>query len=224
MKSKKIIYRTIAMLCFAFVLLMVVSAASIFLDTKSRYDVPNLVRNMILMFIAALVGAVLWISTTPKNLREKQFYGMMTGLTTIYAITLLAILFGTLDIYHRTVGGQSAYNLVPFRTIGEYIEKFRTGELRRWVVVENLLGNLVLFAPVGVIAPFYVREFRKLKWFALFLFAGLILTEVLQRVTARGCMDIDDVILNSIGALVMFFIIWNKKATKLWTDIGIISC
>lgn len=223
MKTKKIILRTIAMLCFAFVLLMIVAAASIFLDPKSRFDVRNLVRNMVLMFLAAMVGAVLWISTTPKNLREKQFYGMMTGVTTIYGIALLAILFGTLDIYHRTVGGQVAYNLVPFRTIGEYLSSYRTGELGRWVVIENLVGNLILFAPVGVIAPFYVREFRKLPWFLLFLFTVLVLTEVLQRMTLRGCMDIDDVILNSIGAIVVFLIIWNKRATALWTDIGIIG-
>ena len=113
-------------------------------------------------------------------------------------------------------------DLVPFKTIGEYLEAFRTGELRRWVVVENLVGNLILVAPVGVIAPFYVREFRKLPWFLLFLYAVLIATEVLQHVTSRGCMDIDDVILNSIGAIVMFLIIWNKRATRLWTDIGII--
>lgn len=224
MKAKKILLRTIAMLCFAFVLLIVVSAASIFLDPKSHFDIPNLVRNLILMFIAAIVGAVLWISTTPKNLREKQFYGMMTGMTTIYAITLLAILFGTLDIYYRTVGGHSAYNLVPFRTIGNYIKAYQTQELNRWIVVENLIGNLILFAPVGVIAPFYVREFRKLLWFLLFLFAVLVLTEVLQHITSRGCMDIDDVILNSIGAITVFLLVWNKRATKLWMDIGIISC
>ena len=224
MKKRKIVFRAIAMLSFAFVLLLLVGEASIFLDPKSHFDIPNLVRNMILMFIAATVGVVLWISTTPKNLREKQFYGMMTGVTTIYAIALIAVLFGTFDIYYRrSLGATSRYNLVPFRTIGEYLEALGTGELNRMVVLENLLGNLVLFAPVGAIAPFYARELRKLPWFLLCLFTGLILTEILQRVTGRGCMDIDDVILNSIGAIIVFFVAWNKRAVKLWKDIGIIS-
>ncbi len=224
MTKRRIICRAIAMLCFAFVLLILVGAASIFLDPKSHFDIPNLVRNLILMFIAAMVGMVLWISTTPKNLREKQFYGMMTGVTTIYAIALLAILFGTFDMYYRrTLGATWAYNLVPFRTIGEYLGALKTGELGGMIIIENLLGNLVLFAPVGAIAPFYARELRKLPWFLLCLFAGLILTEVLQRVTSRGCMDIDDVILNSIGAIIVFLLVWNKRAVKLWKDIGIIS-
>ncbi|MBO4626611.1 MAG: VanZ family protein [Lachnospiraceae bacterium] len=224
MKKRKIAFRAIAMLSFAFVLLLLVGEASIFLDPKSHFDIPNLVRNMILMFIAAMVGVVLWISATPKNLREKQFYGMMTGVTTIYAIALIAVLFGTFDMYYRrSLGATPRYNLVPFRTIGEYLEALGTGELNRMVVLENLLGNLVLFAPVGAIAPFYVRELRKLPWFLLCLFTGLILTEILQRVTGRGCMDIDDVILNSIGAIIVFFMVWNKRAVKLWKDIGIIS-
>ena len=180
MTKRRIICRAIAMLCFAFVLLILVGAASIFLDPKSHFDIPNLVRNLILMFIAAMVGVVLWISTTPKNLREKQFYG-------------------------------------------EYLGAHKTGALGGMIIIENLLGNLVLFAPVGAIAPFYARELRKLPWFLLCLFAGLILTEVLQRVTSRGCMDIDDVILNSIGAIIVFLLVWNKRAVKLWKDIGIIS-
>lgn len=221
--AKVIIFRTIAIICFALVLLVMAGAASIFLNPRSRVDIPKLVSRLVMMFFAALVGTVLWLSTTPKRLREKQFYGLMTGVTSIYAVTLLAILFGTLDIYMRAESMNTAYNLVPFRTIAEFVGAYWDGSIRRWVVVENLVGNLILFAPFGAILPFYLKEFRKTKWFLVALFSGLIVTEVLQHVTSRGCMDIDDVILNSIGAIIVFFLLWNKRAEQMWLDLGIIT-
>ena len=47
--------------------------------------------------------------------------------------------------------------------------------------------------------------------------------ELVQFITGRGYMDIDDVILNFVGAAIVFLLTWNSKAEQLWEKAGIID-
>ncbi len=69
---------------------------------------------------------------------------------------------------------------------------------RAWKVQKNqILTNVVMFIPVGVLAG------RLWKWKGLLVAAGLSgLIEVLQVLTARGLMELDDVMHNMVGAVV----------------------
>lgn len=92
-------------------------------------------------------------------------------------------------------------NFVPFRTIGEYIMALRDGSMNRTVPVQNLLGNLLLFAPMGVYLPLLfsgLHSFRKAMLTTLGLLLGI---ELLQMFTRLGSFDIDDLILNMAGAM-----------------------
>ena len=62
---------------------------------------------------------------------------------------------------------------------------------------EQILTNVVMFVPVGVLAGCVW------KWRGLWVATGLsVLIEVLQLITARGLCEFDDVIHNCIGALI----------------------
>lgn len=77
----------------------------------------------------------------------------------------------------------------------------------------NLLGNLLLFLPMGVFLPLIFKEkFNKFSKFLVFILVTVILVEVLQFITFLGSLDIDDFILNVIGAMIGFLIykICNK--------------
>lgn len=91
-------------------------------------------------------------------------------------------------------------NLIPFRTILEEI----TGvpglapEDRLPIALLNLLGNLLLYVPVGFLLPRVHKKFAKLGTVLLF---GLVLScafEILQYLFG-GCADIDDVLLRLMG-------------------------
>ena len=87
-------------------------------------------------------------------------------------------------------------NLIPFKTIMAGIQR---GGL---LLNVNVLGNIVAFVPLGVLLP---ALSRRLSAPAAVLCASAFVSgsiEVLQWLFARRVADIDDVILNVVGALV----------------------
>ncbi|MCR4648737.1 MAG: VanZ family protein [Lachnospiraceae bacterium] len=148
-----------------------------------------------------------------------------------FAIYMTALIYATIITDSRSaLGGlnMTEYarrytNLVPFKTISLYI-KWILDENRNnnTVPIVNLTGNLILLFPLGFIFP---ELFSKLKNFFLYILActGLLaVIEFVQLLTRRGSFDIDDFILNILGAVigfVLFFFIKkalavNEKDTK----------
>ncbi len=84
----------------------------------------------------------------------------------------------------------------PF--IGEHIKLELFWSWKQWSVQKNqILTNVVMFVPIGVLAGFLW------KWKGLWFAAGLsLLVEVLQLITSRGLLEFDDVLHNMIGAVV----------------------
>ena len=64
----------------------------------------------------------------------------------------------------------------------------------------NLLGNVVMFVPLGLFLPLIFTKLRKL-WRTLFTVTLLIaVVEIAQLFTLLGSCDVDDLILNLLGA------------------------
>ncbi|WP_302626666.1 VanZ family protein [uncultured Eubacterium sp.] len=91
---------------------------------------------------------------------------------------------------------------VPFGTIIPYIEQAH--ELSDWFV-KNLACNIIMFMPYGFLYPIVTRKqdclLIRTVCSACLLSAGI---EITQYITAFGCCDIDDVILNTLGAVIGF--------------------
>ena len=78
----------------------------------------------------------------------------------------------------------------------------------------NACLNVLLFVPFGFFLPMLWKEFRSIKSVAL---AGIVATsfiEISQLFTGRAT-DIDDIITNSIGTLIGYFIV--RFVTKNFT-------
>ena len=117
---------------------------------------------------------------------------------------------GHIDISLR--GESWKINLVPFETVRRYwhlLQNKTSPDLLLHAVV-NLVGNVVMFVPLGWLLPQVWRRFH--SFFRTMFFAvGLIcLVEVLQYITGRGSCDIDDLILNTAGVL-LGFCVWKWK-------------
>ena len=124
-----------------------------------------------------------------------------------YGILMLALLFGRANGW---VAGLSYsqqlknnLNLRPLTTIRNYlyvVMHSQNGYLVRHCFV-NLVGNVLLFVPLGALLP---KVFPRLRKFFPFLLwsLGLILTvETVQLFTLLGSFDVDDIILNMAGLL-----------------------
>ncbi len=116
-----------------------------------------------------------------------------------YVLLLVLILFRQ---HHST----RSFNLIPLRGIISYLTgvDLVTGDtdptFLRGLAFSNLLGNIMIFIPLGV----YVTLFHKRKeiWRNTLLVAAVsAVVEILQFITMFGIGDIDDVILNTVGGL-----------------------
>lgn len=134
---------------------------------------------------------------------------------------LLFALYGLMMLWLlllRRIGGGAGevqVNLQPMDTLRRYIWVLRhSGSVyQRRYAVANLVGNVSLFVPLGIFLP---RLFRKMEHFWRF-FLCVVLTvaavELLQMLTGLGACDVDDLLLNTIGA-VMGWLGWKILKKK----------
>jgi len=124
-----------------------------------------------------------------------SFNLLLTAAGLVYALIMLSLLL----VRNRYFLNYS-YNLMPFDTIKQYIVNFRHYNFD--IVFKNLLGNIVLFIPIGIIAP--LLNTKLFKWAPLILFTILLIfcVELAQMLLRVGAFDVDDIILNTLGAAI----------------------
>ena len=97
-------------------------------------------------------------------------------------------------------------NLMPFRTISVQLAHFSEGWARF-----NIVGNTIPFIPLGFLMPVV---YQKVNSFAKILVIGIssvLLIELFQLFTRLGSFDVDDIMLNMIGILSGYFMLWFIK-------------
>lgn len=108
---------------------------------------------------------------------------------------------------------KSSSNFVPFKTISSYIQSIFDGSMNISIPIKNLVGNLFMFLPMGIFLPFFIVKINKVSIFTISMIILLFFIEAIQLVTRRGSFDIDDFILNTLGALIGFGI-WKSKLVQ----------
>lgn len=122
----------------------------------------------------------------------------------LYVAAMLWLLFGQ----RWGENTARAVNLTPFATLKLYWRILKNSHNTPLLLhsVVNLVGNVVMFVPLGFYAPYLLKSTRNFLRF-LVLMAGTILAiELVQYATALGCLDVDDVILNMAGVLMGYFV------------------
>lgn len=158
--------------------------------------------------VLALVCAVPWAvrrfnQRVPgrRIMLESAFAGYLGVL--IWVVFLLGI---------APLGGGSAradapVNLVPTHTLREIIQE------KPNQVVGQIAGNVVMFVPLGFFLPWLAPRFSRFAATALAGLAASIGIESVQFLMAvagvsRRTVDIDDVILNTLGACAGYVVWW----------------
>lgn len=103
----------------------------------------------------------------------------------------------------RLTSGAWGVNLVPFRTMKNYMRY--SGFLH---TLTNIFGNVIIFIPFGILVPEIFPNFRKLLKILGLSIATSFFVEFIQFFIGRS-VDIDDLILNVLGALIGY-LIWEK--------------
>jgi glycopeptide antibiotics resistance protein len=127
--------------------------------------------------------------------------------TALFGAAVALILWITILSREKLIGIPITYH--PFHALISFFKEIQKGRIGT-----NFLGNIVLFMPVGFLLPI-VSDWKQL-WKTIATGIGFsLLIEVIQFITARGCFDPDDVILNGLGCIIGYGI--YKATDKLFT-------
>ncbi|MHB9144797.1 MAG: VanZ family protein [Symbiobacteriia bacterium] len=74
--------------------------------------------------------------------------------------------------------------------------------------VHNIIGNILLFLPFGILAPWLRRSLRNPGRVAEAAFRLSVGIEVLQYLIGNRASDVDDVLLNTLGAALGYGLYW----------------
>ncbi len=130
-------------------------------------------------------------------IKQALFYLFIVLYACLLAKALLFKEVSMLEVFSAGRGEITrAYNFIPFKTIYEY---FAT-RFNIWIALMNVVGNIALFVPLGM----YLQVFRKRKKILPCVALACAISvgvEILQFILGIGAADIDDVLLNTLGAL-----------------------
>lgn len=130
---------------------------------------------------------------------------IIVSFAAMYIAMLVFLLFFREPAFSdETYWGQLKHHInpIPFRTIKLYLRSLERSSHPRLIRLAhiNLLGNIILFVPLGLFPPLLWNGMRRL-WKTALLAAGVMAAiELLQMLLLVGTCDVDDLILNVLGA------------------------
>jgi glycopeptide antibiotics resistance protein len=109
---------------------------------------------------------------------------------------------------------EQSMNLEPLHTILLFVRVllYDPSDYNIRLAIVNLFGNIIMFIPLGYFLPRLWKGLR--KWWRTWLMTLVIMTavELAQYFTLRGTCDVDDLILNLLGAAIGYgFFCIRKK-------------
>lgn len=162
--------------------------------------VLDTIRNMItgvlpdvwpVIIIITVISCSLRIGYLIKNKADFCFY---KELFTLVFILYVMCLFEVVTLQDNNYG---LSNFIPFREIFRY-------QVGSRLFIKNIIGNILLFLPYGYFASDYLKV-KKVWWIAGLTMIISLTIEIVQLNIGRT-FDVDDMILNTLGGSIGFFI------------------
>lgn len=147
-----------------------------------------------------------------KSYRVSILKSVVTVIFIMYIAALLKIILfkniSLIQIFGKYKKMRSV-NLIPFKSIFESSEVSK--RMGIFWSIANVFGNLIVFIPFGYLVPMMWKKAMKFKNI-LMLSAGLSLFfETFQYITGTGSSDIDDIMLNTMGAIIGYILLFYLK-------------
>jgi glycopeptide antibiotics resistance protein len=223
MKDKVILASGIIsyVLSFLFIVLYLFMEFSVFSVTSPIERLKVLLFVFILMYLGCFL---LYKEKRCKKFKLGKFnlwILFILYLIMLFNMTLFDSYFGRIKGSNYLLDASNIYdrfmnsaNLIPFRTIRNFIIAVSNGNLSLYVFIYNIFGNLLAFMPLALFLPKLIPFVD--KWYKYFLVVSLfiILIEIMQFVLDVGSLDIDDYILNIVGSMLCYIVFNIKKINK----------
>lgn len=186
------------------------------------------VSRLVLLGVSSLflyIGGVLLSKYLDNNKPMKINLYIFFGLYLILLITLT--LFDSLWLRNGfNFSGfdniQDRINLVPFKTIMTFVKEFDSMYSTSQIML-NLFGNVCAFMPMALFLLLLFKRQNKAFQFVITLILMILGIEFLQLITGSGRFDIDDLILNLFGAVLVYLLFKIKSVNALIHNIFLLE-
>lgn len=177
----------------------------------------QLIRAIIILILITLpfwIAMRVKINISRKNRDEKLSVKreFILGSLFIYTIVVAAITIVPLPISRFRDPGYSGINVVPLLNSLKCVLPDRAGRQHPMAgfCLQNMIGNIILFLPLGALLPFASEKFRTIKRVLLAALFFSLSIEAIQFVSrffgSYRSIDVDDVLFNTSGAFLGFII------------------
>lgn len=158
--------------------------------SEAFHNIVNSALPMLIIFIVVICTVrISYIrSTNQKIILHNEIFNL---LFIIYVLLLFELLTGTENSYG------SGINNIPFKEIMRY-------EFGSKMFIYNVLGNILIFVPFGYFISRYVKP-KKILPIIVDALITSVTVETVQIKIGRS-FDIDDIILNIVGAIIGYFV------------------
>ena len=151
-----------------------------------------------------------------KSMKSRRMYGFRL-MTILYFVIVFCMCVSRFNIIMTLIGGQltriDAINMVPFHSIRENLSYGHSP------VSWDMLYNMVMFVPFGIVYCYYQKTFCIYNAIGL-SFLTTFLIEASQFVFKTGVVDIDDLMINTMGSLVGIFLYTVFRKILQWKQVG----
>ena len=179
------------------------------------FDTTQRVFHFCLICLFIYLGSLLLSKYLKNNKPLKISLWIFFILYLILLITLVAF------DYFR--GNSSSVNIIPFDTIRGYVKAFLNSSANLNIIVYNLVGNIVCLTPLAFFLPILFKKQNKFKIFLITTIGITLCIEFLQLITMSGAFDVDDIILNVLGASIAYLILNIKGIKALLNNIFLLE-
>ncbi|MEO4052755.1 VanZ family protein [Solibacillus sp. CAU 1738] len=156
-------------------------------------------------------------------MQKKLVSGLLYIIFVIYIVCLLKIILfkniSLLQLFTVELSTFRSYNVIPFQIFADFKTVLQSDN---WLWgVSNILGNVVIFIPLGLLLPSLFEKMRNRYILVIITVISIsVLLEASQYAFSLGSADIDDVLLNTAGGgLGIFFYFLIARMTKQHTFI-----
>jgi glycopeptide antibiotics resistance protein len=168
----------------------------------SSAPVSQITGEILVPFIVVALAVLLIVNIKRKSSALKTVFWMAF---VVYCFALVELLFFPIPYKPSEFAdvryfSQPIANIIPFRDIFSAPPS---------IIIRNLIGNLIIFIPLGLSVPIIMKKGTKVRVFIFIVFSVALVVEFIQFLGSFiifdldwKIADIDDVIMNGIGGMI----------------------
>ena len=222
MKKKINLVSSIIMYVVAILILLFYAIASFKIEMVEFFRLILLCTSCLFLYFGGLLLSKYLGNNKPMKINLYIFF--ILYLILLITLTLFDSSWGRngFAIKDFKVYIKQSVNLVPFKTIINYIKEFNSMYSTRQIMF-NLLGNICAFMPMALFLPLLFKKQSKFKNFIITMIIIILGIESLQLITTSGRFDIDDLILNLFGAVIMYLLLNIRSVNDLINNVFLLE-